>query len=354
MLDGTRIWNDERVFAVDRRDWQGMIRKSYSQIDLWKFIFGIAVIMIHTSPYKDCSDTFVWYFSALFTRLAVPFFMITSGFFLGRKIRKKGIGVIKEYGKALLPKFFFWGTLALLMNAVSWYNNCRSIEKTLLLVVKNAFFYPQGAMWFILALIISSSFLEFLLKKKVPILAMGIVATVLFAFALLCNTYFFMVEGTIIETVIKFYLRYCISARNGLFLFLYMYIGYVISSDRIKKFKRSKLIFLVVISYTLLAGEATLLHNVRRLDDSSLFVSYLILIPSFILLLTTIDTPIPHNEDLRNISGIMYYTHPVFVLLLAQIVQKSILQFVIVLTATVAVWIITRHNTNKYVRMFLY
>lgn len=331
-----------------------MEKKEYAHIDLWKCIFAIAVIMIHTQPYRGCNDGFVWYFSSLFTRLAVPFFMITSSFFLGRKIREKGAGVIKKYRRVLWPKLLFWGILALLMNAVTWYGQSRNMVKTVLLVIQNAIFYPRGAMWFLFALIVSSFILEFLLKKKVPVVAIGMIAAVLFAFALLCNTYFFVVSETGFGTVIKIYLRYCISARNGLFLFIYMFIGYALSSDRMKRIRRGTLILWTVLGYGLLVAEAAFLRNVDRVDDSSLFLSYLILIPAFILLLTTMGTPVSHHQELRSISGVMYYTHPFFNLLLSSIMDPGVFRFVIVLVATVTVWIVTKTSKSKYVRLLLY
>ena len=335
-----------------------MEKKGYDHIDLWKCIFAVAVIMIHTQPYINCGDTFVWYFSALFTRMAVPFFMISSSFFLGRKIREKGIDVISDYRKRLLPKLLIWGCLGLLMNAMRWYLQSKSIGKTLLLVIQSAVFNPKGLMWFILALIISSFILEFMLRRHVPAAAMGGIAAVLFAFALLCNTYYFLVSDTALGKAIDVYLRTCITARNGLFLFVYMFIGYAISSESMKAIRRGALILMVAAGCGLLVAEASLLLHVEKADDASLFLSYLVLIPSFILLLTTIAAPVPHHRALRSLSGVMYYTHPVFALLfnvlLSSMMGAGVLKFVIVLAATVAVWAATKDSKNRFIRKMLY
>lgn len=56
--------------------------KQYNSIDLFKFLFAVVVVMIHTTPFKNASETFSYYFSNTFCNLAVPFFFVASGFFV--------------------------------------------------------------------------------------------------------------------------------------------------------------------------------------------------------------------------------------------------------------------------------
>lgn len=330
------------------------MKKSYAHIDLWKLIFAVAVLSIHTSALSGFNAEIRWYASALFTRMGVPFFMITSSFLLGKKIRAQGPEGIKAYRKALLPKLLFWGALALVMNAPIWYLESRSIAETLLTIVQYALFYPKGAMWFLWALIVSSFLLEFFLKHKVPVSVMGVIALALFAFALLCNTYYFVVENTAFSTVVEGYLSACVSARNGVFLFVYMLLGYMLSSERGKERGKGSLRVACIIGFGLLVWEAISLQNVNKLDDSSLFLSYLFLIPAFILLLTRSESPVPHNRELRSLSGVMYYTHPVFSSPLKLFLSGGWMRFSIVLAATLIVWLLTRRSGNKIIKKLLY
>ena len=212
-----------------------MEKKEYALVDVFKLIFAIAVVIIHTQLYSKCSDSFIWFLSALFTRLAVPFFMITSSYFLGIKIRENGFDAFKAYRKALWPKFLFWGTLAIILNMIVWYKSSNDYFKTTISVIQQMLFYPKGAMWFVLALIVSSYILEFFLKKKTTVIVMSISALGLYIFALLCNNYYFIIEKKAFGKIIKLYMHYCISARNGVFLFIYMFVGYLISSDCLMK-----------------------------------------------------------------------------------------------------------------------
>ena len=324
-------------------------------VDVFKLIFAIAVVIIHTQLYSKCSDSFIWFLSALFTRLAVPFFMITSSYFLGIKIKEKGFDAFREYRKTLWPKLLFWGTLAIILNAIVWYKTSIDYFKTPLSVIQQILFYPKGAMWFILALIVSSYILEFFLKKKVSVIVVAIIALGLFIFALICNNYFFVIENSALGGIIKQYMHFCISARNGVFLFIYMFIGYTISSGNLMKLDKKTYIIIVVFGYALLLSESMLLHGVTTLDDSSLFISYLILVPGLLLLLLKFDLIIPHHKDMRNLSGVMYYTHPLFNLLLGTYLgmEYGIWIFLIVLSLTVIVWICTKKGEKTYVKKIL-
>lgn len=55
-------------------------------IDLMKFICSILVVSIHTSPFKGININLHNGYSII-TKLAVPFFFITAGYFLFRKIK---------------------------------------------------------------------------------------------------------------------------------------------------------------------------------------------------------------------------------------------------------------------------
>ena len=142
------------------------MKKTYTTIDLWKFIFAFAVISLHANPFASLSPTLNWYIESLFTRLAVPFFYVTSGFFISLKLKKYGLGVLKTYRLNLLPKLLFWGSIALLLMFYPSFQTRNSITRTLLYLAKNAIIYPRGSMWFMLALIVSSLLLQYVLKKR--------------------------------------------------------------------------------------------------------------------------------------------------------------------------------------------
>lgn len=56
--------------------------KNYTGIDFFRLIAAILIITIHTSPLASFSATGDFILTRIVARVAVPFFFMTSGFFL--------------------------------------------------------------------------------------------------------------------------------------------------------------------------------------------------------------------------------------------------------------------------------
>ena len=56
--------------------------KSYTGIDIFRMIAALLVIAIHTSPLSSINETADFILTRIFARVAVPFFFVTSGYFL--------------------------------------------------------------------------------------------------------------------------------------------------------------------------------------------------------------------------------------------------------------------------------
>ena len=82
--------------------------KSYTGIDLFRFVAAFLVIAIHTSPLIRYSEIGDFILTRIIARVAVPFFFMTSGFFLITRYTydsKKLIAFVKKsailYGVAI-------------------------------------------------------------------------------------------------------------------------------------------------------------------------------------------------------------------------------------------------------------
>lgn len=56
--------------------------KNYTGIDYFRFIAALLIVAIHTSPLASFSETGDFILTRIIARVAVPFFLMTSGFFL--------------------------------------------------------------------------------------------------------------------------------------------------------------------------------------------------------------------------------------------------------------------------------
>ncbi|WP_455717576.1 acyltransferase family protein, partial [Anaerosporobacter sp.] len=86
--------------------------KSFYGIDIVKFICAILVVSIHIAPFgsnEKLSFLNYWVQNYL-ARVAVPFFFVTSGFFLFRKTRYDSfdIHVPIQYAKKLFRLYVIW------------------------------------------------------------------------------------------------------------------------------------------------------------------------------------------------------------------------------------------------------
>ena len=59
-----------------------MSKRDFKGIDFFRFISAILIVAIHTSPLMSYSQTGDFIFTRIIARVAVPFFLMTSGYFL--------------------------------------------------------------------------------------------------------------------------------------------------------------------------------------------------------------------------------------------------------------------------------
>ena len=59
-----------------------LVKEAYTGIDYFRIIAAFLIIAIHTSPFTTYSYTADFILTRIIARVAVPFFFMTSGFFL--------------------------------------------------------------------------------------------------------------------------------------------------------------------------------------------------------------------------------------------------------------------------------
>lgn len=82
----------------------------YTGIDVFKLIAAVLVVLLHT---VETSNYYACAIKEVFTRLAVPFFFIASGFFFQKGLEKaqSKVSYIKKYEKNILKIFFVWAVV---------------------------------------------------------------------------------------------------------------------------------------------------------------------------------------------------------------------------------------------------
>lgn len=333
-----------------------MNKIKYGYVDILKFIFSICIIIMHTGLLYSTSPTINWYLTHLLLRLAVPFFFITSGFFYGRKILAKNKEIKKitrKYITKLFYPFIFWLCISLPVEFIDTHEG--NILRTILILIKKTFFYPWGALWYILALMVAVLVLSKFYKKNKFYLSI-LIGFFLYTFALICNSYYFLViDRPLMKSIVDLYMKIFISGRNGIFLgIFYVSIGVILSKiqKENKLLNKKENIIMIILAYFAYAIEIYIVNHKPILDDSSLFI----FLPIFIFLLVSLLIQLNDNKEykkLRNYSIGLYLIHrPVmgYLRLLFKI-DYGINLFIVTIFLAFFICYLLQKSENKFIRL---
>ena len=329
-----------------------MTKNRYYLIDLFKFIGAIIIVSIHTIATGGRVGTFYTFLSKVVYGLPVPFFYVCSGFLLGNKFLKKDT-VIRDttinYIKRLIIPLCFWCFVSqfFLYDFIGNYSKC----SFWLELIQNFFFSPWSAMWYVMGLIVAVIIMYPFVKKK-KYNALIIVSMILFLIGLLSGNYYFLVKDTFISDGFKFYEKIFLTTRNGLFYGLpFTAFGYYLAYlKNDKKINYQKVLIVVIISFITLLMEVFLLEKKEVLENSSLYLSSIVLVPSFVLYLSKYFSDKPNLSILGKYSVGIYFTHQCI-----NYIYKSFtslvgikLFFAVIITSTILLTILYKIN-NKYI-----
>lgn len=93
--------------------------KRNGSIDVFRYICAVMVIAIHTSPFYDINEHLGYIATEVLTRIAVPFFFLTSGFFYIKKLNNDK-SASKIYLCRLLKTYAVWSCLYYLVDFLEW------------------------------------------------------------------------------------------------------------------------------------------------------------------------------------------------------------------------------------------
>lgn len=153
--------------------------KTYSNIDLFKFIAAIFVVAIHTDPLANCKGEFFYYPLNMIFLTAVPFFFLSTGFLLGKKcfagdaviLSDEGrISYLKGYLLKMIKLYLIWTAVYMPLTVksyIDWGYSLRYAVKdffTGLIFVGQH--YNSWILWYILSTVYTVTLIIIMAKKK--------------------------------------------------------------------------------------------------------------------------------------------------------------------------------------------
>lgn len=216
-----------------------LVHQQYNMLDVMKFVMAIIVVAIHTRPERSFNSPFLIGIFELIYSIAVPFFFMTSGFLLFRKITlpldAKGEMRIKSYITRICKLYLIWTLIYLPLSIYGFILDGMPILKTIAVFFRNILLigenYMSWPLWYLLALIVAVGIIYLLLKIRVSVY--GIVA-ISVLMALVGFSIDYCKENAIMQPVTDLYFSVFQKTRNGFFVgMLYVALGLLCS--RIEK-----------------------------------------------------------------------------------------------------------------------
>lgn len=283
-------------------------KNNYYPLDLTRFLMAFLVIVIHTMKWdSDCVTRIL--------ELAVPFFFLTSGFFLQKKScsDKKPGDSEKLWVNKLIKLYFIWTLVYFPFSIFSFVYEGNTIVNCAMGMILGTGYYAWH-LWYLVASIIGGGII-----CSCKLVKLNYVIT--FVFTLLC-----FITATYIDRLFPdHYLAYAVDRIVSGWFYIIIGMGIWLLFPIIKNNRAISIVvsFLLLICY-LFFGGVLLFLGITAL---------------FVLILSICDqcdtkrvSDIFNGQRLRKMSADIYFVHMIFVGLLSLFVgvEDSFLKFIIV------------------------
>ena len=288
-------------------------RRSYASLDIAKFIAAILVILLHLAPGLGLFNTFI-------SRLAVPFFLVTAGYFLFRKMPDSlQPAVMRNYAGRVLRLYLVWTVLYYigLPLLTPPYNRediaflTHPAEVLYRVLVTGSW----SVLWYLIALLWAVLLCWACLRLGFGVRGTLAVSGIFYLIGLLGQAYSPLLSALPgVQTCLHVFLDPLGGSRTGLF-FAFFYFALGLALSRAKPLPRSKCLAGLLISLSALLAEVLLLQQLASaagLDDLHPDF-YLFTAPVtwflFSLLLQIGGESRPVHQRLRSMSTLLYCSH---------------------------------------------
>lgn len=325
-------------------------RRNYAGIDYFRIAAALAVIAIHTAPLSSWNETADYLITYCLGRLAVPFFLICTGFFTVAS-GLDGDGAFHRSMRKLVQLYVLSTLLYLPLNLYAGDLPADLLSFLRVILFDGTFYH----LWYLPAVILGSMLLRFLLKRLSFRRTFLIVAAAYTA-GLFGDSLYALVPSWL-KGLYELSFKVSSYTRNGLlFAPAFLLIGVALS--RFQKSGPCVLPLLFWLFLLLAEGYVTWSLDLQRHNSF-----YAALVPcSYYLFRLLLRVPGSAPRSVRDLSLWIYLLHPLCIALLLVIakvfgvqafwMQHSLIHFIFVSVFTVllAYWLLRLKNAAAVVR----
>ncbi|AOY78015.1 alanine racemase [Clostridium formicaceticum] len=326
--------------------------RAYKGIDYFRFIAAILVIAIHTFPLLSVNTEADLILTRVIGRVAVPFFFMTTGFFIFASYDEGSF----SYKSFLLKIVKLYGVSILLYLPLNFYAGHFSGKYAGAFILKNIFFNGTFYhLWYFPAIIIGVGVFLLLLKYCKMHTAI-IIALLLYLIGVFGDSYYGIAnEIPFLRNfydILFFFFDY---TRNGLFFSpIYLFLGALFSKIPQRHSFKTSMVGLL-LSLSILMVEGLLIHHFSAPKHDSMYIA---LLPSmYFLFQMLLLWKGSSHKSLRTIAMLVYIIHPWCIVLIrgfarltkteAFFIDNSILHFTLVTLLSVFTSMIFNFIWNK-------
>lgn len=326
-------------------------RKTYTGIDVAKFLMAILVLMLHTNPFLDVNKMIEWVSRSCLTVIAVPFFFIANGYF-SLESDKSAIKSIKK----LACLYVVWSIIYLPFSILK----LKGETNIFLAYIFSFFVYGSyDTIWYLLASAGGVLFV-WLLKRWRGIRFAVFITGGFHVIAILFTSYAGLFGNSFMGDICEKYYSIFHTFKNWLFFGgFYIALGGCIREEIEDKFKglinNRKLIVLVCVLFVLIvfetAGCKILEIDTHGVDMKVMLVPFSV---CFFVLILNWNAPISKEKSLllRKMSILVFLTQRIFITGLelwgGGIQVHSLLRFFVVTGATLLLSYCIYSLSKKY------
>lgn len=287
--------------------------KQLGGLDYFKVIAALLVVAIHTAPLSMINDKIDFLLTGILARIAVPFFLMTTGYFL---LPQYLFGKSKDYSplwRFIKKTLLLYGIAVIIYLPVNFYAGQLQEISTFGFLRMLVFDGTLYHLWYLPASILGILLIVFA-SRKLSFKTIFVVAFVFYCFGLLGDSYYgFISNSCILHTIYQSMFQVFSYTRNGIF---YAPLFLVMGAGANQKYKCRYLAdatcgFIIFVSLLIFEGLTLNYLGVQRHDSM-----YIALPPvMFFLFQMTLQVKLCPVKSLRAISAWIYIIHPLFIVL---------------------------------------
>ncbi len=308
-----------------------MREAKYPALDWFRLAAAVLVVMIHTSPLTSYTALGDFWLTRVLARVAVPFFLMTSGYFLARN---NWSGAGRQIKKLLA----LYGVCVLLYLPLNWYNGGFGGPAAFLkkLLIDGTFYH----LWYFPAAILGIAIAKTL--SRLGLYFALLAAVCLYLIGLGGDSYFDLVSQVpILDSFYSGLFSLCSYTRNGLFYApLFLLLG---AAGRRWSHRVSLAGF--VLSLALMSGEGLWLHALAVQRHDSMYLALPLCMVFLFSLLLGINEG--QRKEFRALGTLVFIIHPWCIVLVrgaakalgleTLLINNSLAHFLAVLALSVAI-----------------